>query len=299
LGTRSLHQLIAAALAALPVSAFAHHDLADAAADATRWSFEAWLTILIMASAVLYALGVAALWRKAGKGRGIRGVEVVRFALGWMALAVALLSPIDALAGRSFALHMVQHELLMVVAAPLLVLGRPLEAWAWALPAGTNRAFAAVARSPGVLRAWRWLTEPLGAWCFHALALWTWHLPLLFDAALVNQELHVLQHACFFGSALAFWWAVLGRGIRAPDAMSLASLFTTMLHTGALGALLTFAPTVWYPHYALPALFGLTSLEDQQLGGLVMWVPGSLAYLVAGLAIVGSWLSPSQARQLR
>jgi putative membrane protein len=194
-------------------------------------------------------------------------------------------------AERSFAAHMVQHELMMVVAAPLLVLARPLEAWAWALPNGARRAFAALARCTSVRSAWRALTAPVGAWCFHALALWVWHLPNLFGAALASPALHVLQHTCFFASALAFWWAVFGRAARAPDAMSLACLFTTMLHTSALGALLALAPRAYYAETLQPALFGLTPLEDQQLGGLVMWVPASLAYVGAGLAIVHAWLA--------
>ena len=238
------------------------------------------LELIIAASAILYALGIAALWRKAGLGRGIRLAQAARFALGWLTLAAALLSPIDEAAERSFAAHMVQHELLMVLAAPLLVLGRPLEAWAWALPDGVKRSLAAIARARAVRRAWSWITGPLGAWIVHALALWAWHLPVLFAAALASPPIHVLQHASFFGSALAFWWAVFGRGVRAPDATSIASVFTTMLHTSLLGALLTFAPT---------ALYGGT-LEDQQLGGLVMWVPGGFAYLVAGLAIAARWL---------
>lgn len=263
--------------------------------DATHGNLEIWLACLTAGSAILYLRGVAGLWRKAGIGRGIRRREVVLFLLGSLALAAALLPPLDELTGRSFAMHMIQHEMLMVLAAPLLVLARPLEAWAWALPNAARRAFAVLAR-PGLLRdAWRRLTEPVGAWCFHALALWVWHFPALFRAALADERLHVLQHACFFASALAFWWSVSASGSRTRHPLAVASVFTTMLHTGALGALLTFAPSPWYVQSADVRLFGLTALEDQQLGGLVMWVPGSLAYLVAGLAIVGAWLAPSRA----
>jgi cytochrome c oxidase assembly factor CtaG len=246
------------------------------------------LELSLVASAVLYACGLAALWRSAGKGRGIRMVEAARFGAGWLALVAALVSPLDFAAERSFGLHMIQHELLMVVAAPLIVLGRPLEAWAWALPKGFIAAIAPCTRAGGLRQAWAWITEPLGAWTFHALALWTWHLPAFFNAALASPALHVMQHASFFGSALAFWWAVFGRGTRRPDAASVASLFTTLLHTGVLGALIAFAPTAWYATDA--AFLGLTALEDQQLGGLVMCVPGGLAYLAAGLAIVAAWL---------
>lgn len=264
-------------------SALAH----DGAVADVLWPIM--LATLLAASAVLYAAGVAKLWRKAGAWRGIRRVEVARFAAGWLLLAATLAPPIDALAERSFAVHMLQHELLMVAAAPLLVLARPLRAFAWALPRGAGRAFALVPRG-----AWRVFTAPAGAWTLHALALWLWHIPGLFLAALADPSLHVLQHTCFFVSAFLFWWVVFSS--RAVGTTSLACLFTTMLHTSALAVLLTFAPAPWYAHDAtIP--FGLTALEDQQLGGLVMWVPGASAYVVAGLAIVASWLRQPRAQR--
>jgi cytochrome c oxidase assembly factor CtaG len=125
----------------------------------------------------------------------------------------------------------------------------------------------------------------------HALALWLWHVPALFEAALTHPSVHVLQHSSFLGSALLFWGSVFGRAPRRAGAVALASLFTTMVHTGALGALLTFSPTVWYPHYAQGAVLGLGALEDQQLGGLIMWVPAGGAYLAAALAILAGWLT--------
>jgi cytochrome c oxidase assembly factor CtaG len=288
LDRRGVHRLIALLAAALPALAHAFHDVTAAGGEGWRWNFEPALVALLVTSAALYAKGLLALWRSAGVGRGIGAAQAARFAIGWLALVAALVSPLDVAAAGSFAVHMIQHELLMVVAAPLLVLGRPLEAWAWALPPGLLRFLARLAGARGVKRAWHRVTSPLGAWSLHALALWTWHLPLFFAAALASQPLHVLQHASFFASALAFWSAVFGRGAGAPDATSIASLFTTMLHTSLLGALLTFAPTAWYS--AGGGTLGLDPLEDQQLGGLVMWLPGGLGYLVAGLAIAGRWL---------
>lgn len=282
-----LFQLSVLIFAALPTTAFAHHDAGTAFS-----SPELWLVVLLATSAIAYGLGVARLWQKAGIGRGIRTAEAVRFAAGWTTLAAALLSPIDGLAERSFALHMFEHELLMVVAAPFLVLSRPLEAWAWALPQGVRRALAVGLSIPRLRFAWRRLTSPVSAWSCHALALWIWHVPILFVAALASEALHVLQHTCFFASALAFWWAAFGRGFRTPDATSVAMLFTTMLHTSALGLLLTFAPTPWYARGA-SGLFGFTALEDQQFGGLVMWVPGGISYLIAVLVVVSAWLSSS------
>jgi putative membrane protein len=236
---------------------------------------------------LLYALGVSRLWRRAGRGRGISRNEVLLFVAGWVVLALALVSPIDPLGGELFSVHMVQHELLMVAAAPLLVLARPLEAWAWSLPRAWIAGFGRVSRYNLLARLWRAITEPVGAWLLHAGALWLWHVPAFFEAALRNEALHALQHSTFLGTALLLWWSVLQpRG--QPDGLGLASLFTTMLHTGALGALLTFAPRAWYSIYEGTSPYGLTVLEDQQLGGLVMWVPGGLAYLLAGLALVYS-----------
>jgi putative membrane protein len=275
-----------------PCTAWAHAGGVD---DRIEHAFLVFLVTSLIAGGFFYARGVATLWLKAGAGRGIRRGEAFGFALGWAALAGSLLSPIDAWAERSFAMHMVQHELLMVVAAPLIVFGRPLEAWTWAASSPTRRLFGAAMKTSALRAIARLSTLSLGAWIVHALALWLWHLPILFRAALLSPLVHILQHACFFGSALAYWWTVFDGRSRNPKGSSIASLFTTMLHTSALGALLTFAPSPWYGADG-PRAFGLSALEDQQLGGLIMWVPGGLAYLIVGLVIVVRWLSPSRAR---
>jgi cytochrome c oxidase assembly factor CtaG len=283
-------RLIAALAASFAPGAFAH-----AGEVPSSWTIEPWLVAALAASAALYVVGCARLWRRAGAGRGISRAAAARFALGWIALAAALLPPIDTMAAHLFSVHMVQHELMMVVAAPLLVTGRPLEAWTWALPATWRPLLAAATRVRPLRAGWKAATHPVGAWILHAVALWVWHAPRFFEASLASRGVHELQHASFLGTALLLWWSVLGRDARRNGATSLGSLFTTLLHTGALGALLTFAPTVWYPTYAAAGAYGLTPLEDQQLGGLVMWAPGGLAYLVAGLAIVASWLRSSPA----
>jgi putative membrane protein len=272
-----------------PCAARAH--AGEGAHDPVEHAFLVFLVAALIAGAFFYARGVRTLWSKAGVGRGVRRGEAVAFALGWAALAASLLSPIDAWAERSFAIHMIQHELLMVVAAPLIVLGRPLEAWTWAASSSVRRLFATTMKASALRALARLSTFSLGAWVVHALALWLWHLPILFRAALLSPLVHILQHACFFGSALAYWWTVFDGRRRNPKGSSIASLFTTMLHTSALGALLTFAPSPWYVADG-PRAFGLSALEDQQLGGLVMWVPGGLAYMIVGLVIVVRWLSP-------
>ena len=272
-----------------PRFAWAHH---TGAPDA--FAVEPLALACLAASAALYAIGVTRLWRRAGRGRGIGRNDVVRFALGWVVLCVALMPPLDAMGERSFAAHMAQHELLMVLAASFLVLGRPLEAWTWALAPAWRARVAHVTHAASFEAVWSAITDPLGAWMLHAIAVWAWHVPALFEAALASTGMHILQHASFFGTALLFWWSVFDRRPRNVGGSALASVFTTMGHTGALGALLTFGAALWYPSYG--GAYGLTALEDQQLGGLIMWGPASLAYLVAALVIASRWLRQPPAR---
>jgi putative membrane protein len=256
------------------------------------------IEVPLLVAAVLYGAGVARLWRHAGAGRGITRAQVACFAGGWLSLAAALVSPLDTLGDRLFSAHMVQHEVLMVVSAPLMVLARPLAAWTWAFPSRWRQRIGRAVQARAWAAAWGAITEPIAAWALHALALWLWHVPRLFDAALDHEPVHALQHASFLGTALLFWWAVIGRDARSRkgSGVALASLFTTMMHTSALGALLTFAPAPWYLHYAgTTQAFGLDPLADQQLGGLVMWVPGGVAYVVAALAIVARLLTATTA----
>lgn len=257
--------------------------------SAASWHFDACCIVLASLSGSAYALGVARLWRRAGLGRGARPGEVALYAAGWFTASAAAMSPLHALGTQVFTAHMTEHELLVVVAAPLLVLSRPLPVLLWSLPPGWRRATRRVTGSGGARWLWRALTDPVGATLLHAAALWLWHLPAPFQAALSNGGAHAAQHACFLATALLFWWSVLSREARrrgpAPAALA---LFATATHTALLGALLAFSRGVWYPGAPDPsAICGLTRTEDQQLAGLVMWVPAGLAYLAALLWLVG------------
>lgn len=270
----------------------AAHALEGAPPNALSWSFEPWVLVCLGLSAGLYAVGLARLSKRAGPRRGVSRTAVAAFATGWLVVAAALVSPIDALGSVLFSAHMVQHELLMMVAAPLLVLGRPLAVWVWAFPTAWRSVLGGFFHRPAWRGPWLVITAPLSAWVLHALALWLWHLPALFEAALANEFVHAIQHICFLGTALVFWWSVLGAVTRRHRGIALLSLFTTMVHTGALGALLTLSTVVWYPTYRASApAWGLTALQDQQLGGIVMWVPAGFVYLACALFLAGRWLS--------
>lgn len=249
-------------------------------------------------SSWLYARGMAELWRRAGFGQGIRRWEAGGFALGWLFLAVALVSPLHALGERLFSVHMAQHEVLMLIAAPLMVLGRPLIAFLWALPPAWREKVGEWTQARPVAAAWRAITGPLAVFAIHGVALWVWHVPRLYQATLAGDWAHALQHLSFFGSAALFWWALIhGRYGRIGYGASVFFVFATSLHSSILGALLTFGRRLWYPIYAERTVpWGLTPLEDQQLAGLIMWIPSGVIFIVLGLALFAAWLGESERR---
>ena len=264
------------------------HDLARA------WSFEPLVVVSLVISAVLFIVGLR-------RCKSLRTWEAICFAGGWLALFVALVSPLHAWGRVLFSAHMSQHEVLMLVAAPLLVLGRPLVVFLWALPLNWSRRAGSLAKISFINRLWQIATIPLVAWVVHAVALWTWHIPILFEAVQRSEVIHTAQHLSFLISALLFWWALIHgpRGAMGYGAAVLY-LFTTSIHSGALGALLTSTGSVWYPSYVgLTASWGLTPLEDQQLGGLIMWIPAGLVYVIAGLALFAGWLREADLRAER
>ena len=288
-----MRKLIPCFFALAPLAARAHDVEGQyTSADALSWGAEPWVLFLLALALILYAIGLRRLWPRSRQSRGPLKRRAAWFGAGWLALALALASPLDSAGSFSFAAHMIQHEFLMIVAAPMLVLGRPLGIWVWSLPPAWRRRSGAATRNAAVSAAWDTLTRPLNAWLLHFAALWMWHVPATFQAGLASNGVHALQHASFLYSALLFWWAVLGRqGGAQGRGAAVVYLFTTMMHTGALGAMFTMSDTVWYPYYGSKAqAFGLTALEDQQLGGLIMWIPGGLAYVAAGLVLCARWL---------
>ena len=262
----------------------------------TAWSWEPGVLLGLGVAAALYARGMTRLRVRAGDRTRARQREAVSFWAGWVLLAVALVSPLHRLGEALLSAHMAQHELLMVVAAPLLVLGRPFVVSLWGLPAGWRPV---AGRWTGRFRPmWRAVSRLEVAWLLHAAAVIGWHVPALYQRTVDSEVLHSLQHSSFLLTALLFWWSVLpGASLRRRHGAAILSLFSTMVYTGGLGALLTLGRTLWYPAYgAASPLWGLTPLEDQQLAGLIMWVPGGVTYLLATLWLVAEWLRVSEAR---
>lgn len=303
-GTRRFHVILIVLLTALSHPsdvALAHGGTLTGAHDLwNAWSLEPLALTTLAASALVYANGLSKLWRRAGVGHGIRRWQAAAFAGGLVSLFIGLVSPLNTLAAMLFSAHMVQHLVLVVVAAPLLVLGWPLLPVLWALPPSHRRRLGLWwrhARSPRT--AWRVLTQPMLVLAMHTVVVWVWHLPDLYLAALANDFVHATEHASFLGTGLLFWWSVLHPATRSRFGYGsgILYLFAAAMQGGALGALLTFSREPWYPTYTVRAsVWGLTALEDQQAAGLIMWVPGGLVYLVAALILFAAWLRAVERR---
>jgi putative membrane protein len=277
-------------LALCTAEAAAAHGPAPVGPDALwrAWDVGAPAALLLLLLLGLYARGLQGLWTRAGSGRGLRRSLALLFASGAVVLFAALASPLDALAGTLLSAHMLQHALLVAVAPPLLLLGKPGVVLGWAVPAGWRRALLGS-------RGWRTLagttlaaSRPLPAAALHGLALWLWHAPACFNAAVAHDGVHALEHGAFLGTALLFWHAVLDARSGRRAGAALAASFVTFLHGGLLGALITLAPDPLYAWYlGRTQLWGLSPLEDQQLAGLLMWVPMGVVYLGACLLLAG------------
>jgi len=247
---------------------------------------------LVITAAIAYLPGLLNRWR-AVPAHGAVLRDGVAFGLATVAMLTALADPLDRWSSRAFFVHMIQHEILMVIAAPLYVIGRPLATWAWGLPNAMRRQLHPLRGRRALIAAWRVFTSPWGATLVQVAVLVIWHVPLAFNAAVRNPWVHAAQHTSFLFVALAFWWAVVRHAQRTQVGHAVAACFVTMIATGALGALLTFAPEPWYVNYSHPGGLGdLTPLEDQQLGGLVMWIPAGMIYAAAALWGASTWVIP-------
>lgn len=258
------------------------------------WTYDPWIVVPLYACGLAYWLGTLRVWRHAGFGRGIRLWQSACFWSGWTALALALVSPLHWLGEHLFVAHMVEHCILIAVAAPLIVAGRPTAGLLWGIPKRAGTAFVALAHWRPVTVAWTTLTGPVAASFVHGAVLWAWHLPALYQLTLSSIGWHRVEHLSFTATAMLFWWS-LARG--GHQGVKLGCLFVTTMHCGLLGLLLTLSPRLWYPaQSAIAADWGLTPLQDQQLAGLVMWVPMSAVYTIAALYVASVWIGGASAR---
>lgn len=254
---------------------------------ATAWSLAPAYLLPPVLLVVFYALGLARLWHRAGVGRGVGTGAVAAFVAGVLALFLAVVWPLDAYGEWSLGAHMAQHMVLLAVVPPLLLAGQPVAVVAQALPRRWLRPLHTVGASTHALL----LASLAGATLAHSAVMWLWHLPAATTAALNHEGIHVLMHASFLLAGLWFWSALI-RCVREPSTgvvPALVALVAIMMQMGLLGALLTFSPRVLFPIYIERATaLGMEPLVDQQLAGLIMWVPACLPYLGGALWLLAS-----------
>jgi cytochrome c oxidase assembly factor CtaG len=259
------------------------------------WTLDPWITVPLTLAAGIYMRG----WLRlhAQVPQRFSAGRLAAFLGGLAAIAVAVESPLHALGAQLLQAHMVQHLLLMMVAPPLLWLGTPLLPLLQGLPRGILRKWVGplIACRSLAHVSQRLIYSPL-AWVVYVGSTWAWHTPALYERALVSEFWHEVQHACFLATALAFWWPVVqpwpSRPLVPPWAIVLYLILADLQNT-VLSAWLVFAERLIYPSYAaVPRLGGISALNDQAAAGAIMWVPGSIAFLLPIVWIVGQMLSP-------
>lgn len=262
--------------------------LAHAGAEEERWTFSAWILASLALALFFWSVGFVRRARRTRAGAALLRREALWFALGWSILALAVLSPLHAAGERSFTMHMIEHEIIMMLAAPLLAIAHPLATMLWGCAQPWRRWLGAFAAATGSF--WRALSAPLVATAAQAVALWLWHTPALFDLALGGDVWHAAQHLSFFVTAILFWGAMLDA--RRPVGVRALCLFATSIVSGALGALMAVSESPWYQPYALLGMTpqGLSPAQDQQLAGVLMWAPGGFVHAGAALALLAPFL---------
>jgi putative membrane protein len=257
------------------------------------WSWEPAIVLPLAILLVMYGVGAI----RRGSFSVLRWRHA-SFAAGWTSLFFALTSPIHELGEQLFSAHMLQHEILILVSAPLIAASHPGATCLWAFAPRSRLEIGRWVHDIEDARIIRFLTMPLSAWLMEAIALWIWHIPALYQATLTSDWIHAAQHLSFFLTAVIFWSALYGVGRSAMSyGPAIFYVFGTAVHCSALGALLTFSTVLWYPVYvATTARWGLTPLQDQQLGGVIMWVPSAVVFIVIALALFAKWLVESDRR---
>lgn len=279
-------------LLVLPASRVLAHTVDSAPTWATAFSLEPWLIVPLLLGVLGYAAGLHRIWRRVGVGHGVGRAQAGFFFAGIGLLTMATVWPLDVYGSWSLAAHVAQHMLLLAVVPPLLVLGRPMAAAAVLLPVSWSRSL-----RPGHRWSRQATANLIAATAVHCAVMWLWHLPAATSAALASDGLHWLMHGSFLGAGLWFWSAILKRsGDTHTDVVpALVALVAVMMQMGLLGALLCFAQRPLYPDYVERApQVGLSALADQQLAGLVMWVPACLPYLLIGLWLMSRMLSAGE-----
>lgn len=263
------------------------------------WSFEPSVVLGLALAAVVYASGVRELMRRGRFGRTVTWRRVALFGLGLLSMLLALTSPLDTLDERLFTIHMAQHMILLMVAPPLLLAGKPVTVLLVGAPRDLVRSVTRLHRRTRWLRRLTGLlTAPLVAWPLYNAGLLVWHLPALYDATLRSPGVHLLEHLYFLGSGLLFWWVIvepMPGPARLHPGLRMIYVWTAAIPNALLGMAFATKDSVVYPFYGQQSpLWGIAPLDDQHLAGLVMAIPGDAIEFVVGAVLFFALMTPPE-----
>lgn len=255
----------------------------------SHWNFDPLILFVLLLTLYLFLRGAAtyrvATWR------------IASFTAGMSVFFVTLIAPLESLSAALFSSHMLQHLLLVLVAAPCIVFSRPFAPLLRGLPTRWRKPVGSFAYTPFVQTLWSWLSRPVPISVFHVAILWIWHIPGLYSGAFDDHLIHALQHISFIVTGAMFWWMVFHAD---HYEVQVLCVFGTMMTTGLLGALMTFARSPWYTvHQEYVREWGLTLLQDQQLAGLLMWIPPGIVYVITAGLLLNKWLNAVEERVLK
>lgn len=268
------------------------------------WDLRIEVIALLVTLGVLHVIGWRNL-RQRGRTRFANGWRLVSYLAGLFILALAVMSPIDVLSDQLFFMHMIQHLLMMMFAAPLIMLANPFPTFLWALPRDlrvrVGRWFQPGHRLHQTLQQ---ILTPGITWMIFISVYLGWHDPYLYDLALRNNFVHDVEHITFFGVALLFWWRITGAGPqigrRMPNLMRAAYSVSLVPPNMLAGVAITFATSPIYSHYTtIPRLYGVSVMDDQTWSGLIMWIPGSMMYILAAIFLIGIQMNQAKKRSAR
>ncbi|HVA92011.1 MAG TPA: cytochrome c oxidase assembly protein [Chloroflexota bacterium] len=269
----------------------------------TAWSFDPNVVLGVVVTALIYGAGLRELSRRGRLRRSVASRHVVFFSLGLAAVVLALESPIDGLSDRLLYAHMIQHLLLLLIAPPLLLLGKPIPVLVVGAPRPLVRWLArGHARTPWFRGVVRLLTSPWFAWPAYVGNMLAWHLPSAYDAALRNDGVHHLEHLCFLISGILFWWVIIqpypGRP-RLAYGWRVLFILLAMAPDTALGMLFILDANPLYPFYAaLPRMWGISVLDDQALAGNLMMIGGDVVMICAAIPLFAGMMERLEQMEL-
>jgi cytochrome c oxidase assembly factor CtaG len=254
----------------------------------------AWRPEIILSLGLAATIHLAGRWRlkRQGSAQLVNPWRSVAYLGGLAVLWIALMSPIDVLSGQYFFMHMVQHLLLVMIAPPLLLIGNPMPIMLWGLPTGLRLEVGRWLRPDSEFRrVVQALTKPGLVWLYFVAVLVGWHDPRAYNLTLESELAHDLEHLTFFGTAMLFWWHVIGAAPRIHRRLSrgvrIGYTLSVVPPNALTGITIAFASEPIYSYYTtVPRLGEMTVLEDQMLGGVIMWIPGSMMYIVAALILL-------------